>query len=349
MRLLLQLLSTKRVVTNSCNTSSFKRAISVSNHAAAAFLIRPNLLRSTARTVGCSSSTGTTGSSSISHNNSQRTVSYSTFCRSPIIISTTTATITKCLRLGVPWQSGMVSVLHNQQQRLLSAAGGGGRRPWDSPSSSTKRRPWDSKPRTPVPPEEELKLKAEEEEVEEVEGQEAKPADDAGESKPDGKAGKEEGEEKVVVLEKGWQAANARKRKAKEERRALALARNKAEGVTRNGGGELYYDLPKKRRLTIQMKRDGVIIEIRQFYEDTNGRIWPSEKGITFNMEQFQALLTLIRNGTMEREIAVLETEFAKLAEVEAERKAQIKLARTELKQTGGKKMKKNKKRKPKA
>ena len=117
------------------------------------------------------------------------------------------------------------------------------RRAWDAPATPTKRKPWDPAPPTPQ---------------DDKDGDETADQEEDEESASDAEEEDDEDDESVTLTHR------ERRQLEKQAVRAWRQEENEKEGVTRNAAGELYYDLVKKRRLTVQTKGTGVFVDLRQ-------------------------------------------------------------------------------------
>ncbi|KAF8630655.1 hypothetical protein AX15_002805 [Amanita polypyramis BW_CC] len=57
----------------------------------------------------------------------------------------------------------------------------------------------------------------------------------------------------------------------------------------RTSGGESYFDIGKKKRITVSMFKGQPLIDIREFYGD-EGQEKPGKKGIALTIEQWEAV-----------------------------------------------------------
>ncbi|KAL9711849.1 hypothetical protein Ac2012v2_004922 [Leucoagaricus gongylophorus] len=62
-----------------------------------------------------------------------------------------------------------------------------------------------------------------------------------------------------------------------------------SEAVQQNSEGDKYIDLGKKKRATVRCFKDIPLLDIREFY-GAGSEEKPGKKGISLNLEQWQAL-----------------------------------------------------------
>lgn len=57
----------------------------------------------------------------------------------------------------------------------------------------------------------------------------------------------------------------------------------------KNNSNEYYFDLGKKRRITIRKWKGNCYVDIREFYED-GGELKPGKKGISLSLDQWEMI-----------------------------------------------------------
>ncbi|CAB4001206.1 activated RNA polymerase II transcriptional coactivator p15 [Paramuricea clavata] len=80
--------------------------------------------------------------------------------------------------------------------------------------------------------------------------------------------------------------AEARKKIAKKE--AKKKAKEKESG--KNNEGEHLFQIGKKRNVNVREFKGKVLIDIREYYEDDAGNMKPGKKGISLQVDQWEAL-----------------------------------------------------------
>ena len=78
--------------------------------------------------------------------------------------------------------------------------------------------------------------------------------------------------------------AETRKKIAKKE------AKKKAKESGKNDDGETMFELGKKKNVNVREFKGKVLIDIREYYEDSDGNLKPGKKGIALQVEQWEAL-----------------------------------------------------------
>lgn len=68
-----------------------------------------------------------------------------------------------------------------------------------------------------------------------------------------------------------------------------------------NDDNEYFFDLGKKRRVTIRKWKGNCYVDIREFYEDDGGALRPGKKGISLSVEQWKAIRGLV--GDIDQEV----------------------------------------------
>ncbi|KAL1919534.1 uncharacterized protein VTP21DRAFT_2227 [Calcarisporiella thermophila] len=62
-----------------------------------------------------------------------------------------------------------------------------------------------------------------------------------------------------------------------------------------NDQGERYFELGKKKRLTVRKWKHLAMVDIREFWEDSKDGEWkPSKKGVSLQLEQWEMIKSLI-------------------------------------------------------
>lgn len=94
-----------------------------------------------------------------------------------------------------------------------------------------------------------------------------------------------------------------------EERVEKAIERDETTAeetikAQKNQDNEYYFDLGKKRRLTIRKWKGSCYVDIREFYEDSDGEQRPGKKGISLSVDQWKTLMQL--QDFVEQEISKL-------------------------------------------
>ena len=67
------------------------------------------------------------------------------------------------------------------------------------------------------------------------------------------------------------------------------------EGPQKNSDGETFFDLGKKRRVTVRKVEGDTVIDVREFY-DAGGEMKPGKNGISLTRSQFEAFFVRMGN-----------------------------------------------------
>ncbi|KAL9183054.1 hypothetical protein ACHAXT_004841 [Thalassiosira profunda] len=78
--------------------------------------------------------------------------------------------------------------------------------------------------------------------------------------------------------------------------------------VKRNDQGEAYFELAKKKRVTVREWKSNVLVDIREFYEKDEKWLL-GKKGISLTMDQYKALKTVIVDGSLDKQISEVQEE----------------------------------------
>lgn len=81
---------------------------------------------------------------------------------------------------------------------------------------------------------------------------------------------------------------------------------NKQNPAMKNDDGDSFFELSSKRRCTVRSFKGKTYVDIREVYEK-DGKILPGKKGISMNVEQFEKLRDLFKDGSLQREVDALE------------------------------------------
>ncbi|KAJ5178942.1 hypothetical protein N7492_002152 [Penicillium capsulatum] len=86
-----------------------------------------------------------------------------------------------------------------------------------------------------------------------------------------------------------------------------------AENSKVDANGDKYWEISKKRRVTLSEFRNNTLINIREYY-DKDGQELPGKKGISMSVDQFAALVTLlpdIEQALSQKGVAVPRPDYS--------------------------------------